>query len=439
MKKYCPLFIAIFLAIFFIRPVFAQATPDKDPPVGSNYRRVSPSPAPSLTPVDDDENMPADSSTTTPTQNQRYEAFLQNLNSRAKVGIPKIMAAENLVVTEDIDGDLYAFGNNVQIDGDVNGDLIAAGASVMINGNVSDDVRVAAATVIINGEVGKNVTVGAGELVFDQNSVVNGSVIAGAGNTTFAGQILGKVWLGGQDANLTGNFGHDFETSVEELSVNSNVMVAGNFKAKVDSEFSSEDSLIKQDQVGGKREITRRVSETSEAKQVQPEQDKMGRALAMAMITKFLLKVATGMVMGSLALYFFPKVSEKLSAFLLGNPLASVGYGFAALVLTPMAVVLMMVLVVTLPLGFFTLMFYMMMLVAAKWVSARTLGVWLAKMMKVAWLKNKYAQLALGLVVLFALSAVPVLGWAVKTIAFFLGMGALVNLVMEVFGKKVKV
>ncbi len=378
--------------------------------------------------------------TVTPTQEQQYAQFLRQLDSSSPVAvaIPKIFAKEDLVIEEDIEGDLYAFGSNVQIDGNVTGDVIAAGANVIINGNISDDLRVVGAKVIINGQVGKNVTVGAAELTFGEMSRVNGSVIAGAGDSMFAGEINGKLWLGSGNAILAGDFNNDVEVNADNLTSRSSVYIAGDLKARVGADSTAEASLT-QDQVGGKIDISRQpVKESTQTKKVKVDSKKVGSALVVAEIVKIVFKFITGMIVGSLALYFLPQVSKKVVSYLTTNPLASLGYGFATLILVPIAALLLMVMVVTLPLGVFSLFVYIMMLMAAKWVSAKAIGTWLAKLVDEKWLKNDYVQLALGLFILFTIGAIPVLGWAVKAVSLFLGTGALANLLIETLSKRGK-
>lgn len=430
MKKFLFLLLTFFLAGWLAAPVQAESLPEEVQQMQDLRRLEKAKAAQSNTTV---------KPTVTPTQEQQYAQFLRQLDSSSPVAvaIPKIFAQEDLVIEEDIEGDLYAFGSNVQIDGNVTGDVIAAGANVIINGNISDDLRVAGAKVIINGQVGKNVTVGAAELTFGEMSRVNGSVIAGAGDSMFSGEINGKLWLGSGNAILAGNFNNDVEVSADNLTSRPSTYIVGDLKARVGAE-STDDASLTQDQVAGKIDISRQPVEESAPKKVKVDSQKVGSALIMAEIVKIVFKFITGMIVGSLALYFLPQVSKKVVSNLTVNPFASLGYGFAALILTPIAAILLMVMVVTLPLGIFSLFIYVMMLMAAKWVSAKALGTWMAKLVDEKWLKNDYVQLALGLFILFAFGAIPVLGWAVKAVALFLGTGALTNLLVESLSKRGK-
>jgi len=109
--------------------------------------------------------------------------------------------------------------------------------------------------------------------------------------------------------------------------------------------------------------------------------------------------------------------------------MANVGWGFAYLFLTPIVILLAMVSIVALPIAGVIGLFYIFTIIVAKWVSAYAIGVKLAENMKIKALENKYLGFAVGMLILSAIGFVPILGWLIKSVAFFIGIGAIFSIV----------
>ncbi|MBT3250014.1 MAG: polymer-forming cytoskeletal protein [Candidatus Pacebacteria bacterium] len=330
---------------------------------------------------------------------------------------PHFRSGEMVVMTEDLVGDVYVSGGTVMIDGKIDGDLLVGGGTVTLNGEVTEDVRIGAGEVVFNGQVGQDVTVGAGTVTFGPSSEVAGSVIAGSGMVVFNGKVMGDVWAGAGAAQLAGNFGQNVNLETSEMQVLPNAVISGDLNAKYEDKIDVSD----QAQIVGEQNLEQRyrVAQTEKARD---QMANFGKGMGQA---KSGMALILGLVSGLILMYFFPKVTDAVTDQLLKNPLSSLGWGFAKLMIVPLSAVLLMVTVVGLPLAFLMLMGYSVGMMTASWIAGKAIGEVVYKESKVTFLKNRYLQFILGLVLLSLAGLLPLVGWLIKLVAFLMGFGAL--------------
>jgi len=155
----------------------------------------------------------------------------------------------------------------------------------------------------------------------------------------------------------------------------------------------------------------------------------VGGLLVKATLIEFFMKLAMGIVSGSILIYFLPKFVEQVSKGVLEVPVANAGWGLVYLFITPIVILLSMISIVALPVAGIITLVYILSIIIAQWTVAYALGIKLAKNLKVKAFENKYLGFAVGLLVLNAVGFVPILGWLVKMIAFFIGMGAIFSII----------
>ncbi len=111
-----------------------------------------------------------------------------------------IASAGTVRVDGTVDGDLVASGGQVTVAGTVTGDVLVAAGSTTISGQVDGDVRVASGRARLEGRVGEDVLLAVGQATVASGARVGGDLIFGAGQMTMDGAIAGSV-LG-----ATGNY-----------------------------------------------------------------------------------------------------------------------------------------------------------------------------------------------------------------------------------------
>ena len=123
----------------------------------------------------------------------------------------KIQAGGQITISSDetVGGDLYASGGRVLIEGTVDGDLIVAAGQVTISGEVSGDVMASAGAVDISGDIGGDARVASGQ------SSVSGSIgedlFVASGQTTItdSGEVGEDLVFGSGRMAMNGTVGGD--------------------------------------------------------------------------------------------------------------------------------------------------------------------------------------------------------------------------------------
>lgn len=273
---------------------------------------------------------------------------------------------------ETVDGNLEAFAGSVLVRGTVTGDLNGAAGNVRIEGTVQGDVSVASGTVVVA-----------------RNATVGGNLDAGAETVTVAGRVDGDVTAGSRVLRLTdtASIGGDV-TYGETLDRAPGAVVAGS---------------VERGQVGGGVSI-------GPGPQISGWLFSVYVLLANAALGVFLLLV-------------FPEFSRTVADRAIDAPLQSGGIGLLTLLGTPIALVAVALTIVGIPLSLLGIFLF----VAVAWTGALygryALGTWLTD---VAGVENRWLALFTGLLVVFALKLLPVVGGLVELLAVLLGLGALV-------------
>lgn len=328
---------------------------------------------------------------------------------------PYLNLGNNITISGTINGDAYLLGNFVTIDGTINGDLIVGGGVVTIKGRVSDDIRAAGGIVTIDGKVGKNVTAFGGTTTLGTDADVEGDVIAGGGNIAYLGNIDGKALIYGDEVALAGRVGGNVNTTAEKVTVSKTAILDGNLSYTSDKEAS----------VSGEARIAGTVKRTPAGKaltQVVPQ--------AKGVLFRFrLLSYLSILLVGLILLKIAPRQVTAVAKLIGEQPWRCLGLGFLTLVLTPIAVVILVVSIIGIPLGAILGAVYILILSLSSIFAGLFLG---QKIFDLANFKeNSYAMMMIGLLLLYLLFAVPVVGGFVRILSLLAAIGAMVTLKRE--------
>jgi hypothetical protein len=309
---------------------------------------------------------------------------------------------------ETVQGDLIASGGTVRIDGRVDGDLVASGGQVIVAGTVTGDVLAGAGSSTISGEVGGDLRAGTGQARIEGR--VGEDVLLGAGQATVASgaQIGGDLIFGAGRMQMDG-------------------AVAG-------SVLGSTGNYTRAGSVGG-----------SERVNVGQPEEEQAPTLADRTVDA-LRRYVSILVIGVLLLWLLPRVIRGAADAARGRPLVSFGIGilgFIAVIVVLVLVVLVTVLVAVvlglLGLGSLTgvtvfggvlvaaiIVFGFVLAVA--FAAQATVGLALGRLLFrgegrsfLSWL----GALAIGVLVVVLVAAIPVAGGWLEALLVLLGLGAL--------------
>jgi hypothetical protein len=364
-------------------------------------------------------------------RNRRFRAGISLIVLTLAVSLPGLAMETrtgNMVTVrqnETVNETLFASGETVKIEGVVNGDLFTAARSLAVHGTVTGNIFTWSRTVDVDGHVGGSI------FAFAQNATVRGQighsvyswveflrlepgsrvasdVIVGSQESNLLGKINGGLMAFAGLVNVRGDIGRNIIAHVGEMNLNSPAHVGGGLR--VDVHHRTDVRIGDGVTIAGPTNIhvSSRISRYSRP--------------------SFYIWRAIGLVgtflVGWLVMYLFPAFFESTS-HAVGAGWRSFLLGFAILVGTPVAVLLVAITMIGFPLALMTLGLYFIALRLAIVFVGAFVG-WL--IFKPAQPRPGHALLAffIGLLIITVLFQFPFgLGIVFKFLAFCLGLGAL--------------
>ncbi len=328
---------------------------------------------------------------------------------------PYIKAGDNITISGTINGDAYVAGGVVTIDGEINGDLLVGGGVVTIKGKVENDVRAAGGMITIDGKVGRNVTALGGTVTFGSDTDIDGDVVVAGGTFAHLGNIDGKALIYSSDTTLGGRVGRDITVTAEKVSVLKTALLDGNLNYTADKEAS----------VSAEARIVGAVKRTA----LTQVGSSVRKGLSGVRFGVNLLSYLSMLLLGLILLRVAPRQTTAVAKLIGEQPWKSMGFGFLGLVLAPVAIVILMISVVGVPLAAILTGAYILIISTSSLFTGLFVG---QKVFDLINLKeNTYAMLAVGLLLLQPLLALPTVGGLVRFFSVLVASGAVVVLGRE--------
>jgi cytoskeletal protein CcmA (bactofilin family) len=141
-----------------------------------------------------------------------------------------------------IDGDLVAFAaEEVVISGEVTGNVTAIAPKVTVTGTVADSLRVTARELEVTGNVGSDVVAAVISAEFGPDSEVTGDLIVWALDLTATGSVGGDLEGTLRRISLEGQIGGDVNVTVGKLTITGPLSVDGDLDYRSANEASGLD------------------------------------------------------------------------------------------------------------------------------------------------------------------------------------------------------
>jgi len=333
-----------------------------------------------------------------------------------------LITGATLLINSDINGDLYCAGQNIVINGYVKGDIACMGQSVKINGIVDGNIRVMAQTVEINGQVSRNLTTGSQGLILGPKTNIKGDIFFGSQNAQLGGLIGRDLAGAGETVTITGSLARNASIAGNNISIMETAKIGGNLDYYTDKTTSPS---IEKKNIRGT--VTRHDVETPQKTEVK---NKMTKVTSVAHVISFFFSILSFAVLGLVLIYFDRKNTEKRLSSIIEKPLVMGLIGLTSLIVAPFVFFILMVTMIGIPLAFVVLLVFIIALIIASLYPSAVYGkVFFEKILK----KEKislYWKMAVGVVLLGAVSCIPVVGWTIAFISFCLGLGAFITSLM---------
>jgi hypothetical protein len=322
-----------------------------------------------------------------------------------------------LNLTERVEGDAILAGGHVTTASEIKGDLMAVGGEVSVAGAIDDDLYAAGGTVRLDAIVNGNARLAAGEVDVGPATIVAGGVSITGGEVDFQGVAHKYLQASGGTVRLDGEVIGDAEVRAKELLIGPTARIGGRLVYHGPSEPTVPEGAV----INGGIEF--HPSDIGrQFRDVQP----VVRDAATGLGT-FLWFLGVFLA-GALFVVLLPGFTSEAAAAIGRKPLPSLGLGLAILLCVPFVAVVLLITIIGIPVALLLMSLYLLVLflgwiIAALFLAQR--GLTALRPGRPVTRGGQLLALLAGLVVLWLLRQVPLVGGLVGFVALLAGIGAL--------------
>lgn len=338
-------------------------------------------------------------------------------------------AGETVVRTLDADRDVFAAGRSTTVLGKTQGDMHVSGFDVKMNADVSEDAYAAGATVTISGAVGKDLSAAGFTVRLEPSARVGENARLMAATLNIEAPIAGSLAATGRDVYLNAEVVGDARIFARSLRFGPDARVDGQLIYSTEDKLDVPASVASPDRVRFEPVDATRVWDELENIREMPILPTMA-----SMLFGFLITLLFFIVLGAVALGFFPKRLEAMRASISDAFGQTALLGVIGLSLLFGAVPVVALTIVGLP-----LVPILLLLIVATWTLSYALGAY-AIATRLWFGLGGDADLgmlvrliifALAIIAIALLNFIPFVGWVVNYTLVLLGLGAITRLVFE--------
>jgi hypothetical protein len=329
------------------------------------------------------------------------------------------LAGTDVTVVAPLAGDLLAAGGTITANAPIAGDVILAGGTVNIQKAVAGDVRIMGGQVTVNAPVAGDLIIAGGTVVASTSA--RDTRIAG-GEVKLLGGANGPVVLYGSDITLAGNFQGDVTIEASNsVTISDGTHIHGALRYNAPQQIVTPASAV----------IDGGATYIGSSSFLPTSQEAHTFAIAGATIL-FLVHLLAVLILAGLLAGLFPHFTERIAERTLvdhspGKFVLLALLGFGILVATPVLIFILVVsfvgIGVALMLAALYALFIMLAYVYAGIIAGAALSRALLKRYVITW-----KEAVLGMLVLYLIGTIPVIGLLVKFILMMAAGGAIASL-----------
>ena len=333
-----------------------------------------------------------------------------------------LAGAQTINVSGPVTRNLFLAGQNIDVSGAAAGDLIAVGATLTVSGRIGGAVRAGAGAIYINGGVGQDVLAGGAALVIGKNSEVRGDVAAGCQKLEIAGTVRGDVKAVANEVVISGSIDGDVDVTVaDKLTLTPDARVYGNLRYRSSKTLD----VANPDNVFGNIEHVQLPTrkEIEDLRQMKPRPGMFVRFF----LPFTILSIIGALVVGFLLVAIWKHVLNEGLARSFAHWRRTLGFGAIGFLIGPMSILVAFALIITIPAGLIALAAYLVSLYLAKVLAGMFTGRLLFRIFGAPEVSLWWAA-PVGIVIVFALCAIPYAGWAFWVASMAAGFGVIAEL-----------
>jgi cytoskeletal protein CcmA (bactofilin family) len=376
--------------------------------------------------------------------------LLATAANAANLGSDHVVLGGDASVTTPVTGDSVLVGGKIEVRAAVSGNLVATGGKVDILSSIGRDLFAAGGKVTLAGPVAGDARILSGKVEITPEGKIQGNASIAGNSIQVHGPVGGRLELGGDDVLIDSSISGDVDAAGKHVELGPNARIAGRLR------YASPLELVRDPaaQVQGSIEHTARSNvrwthgSWSDHKDRQDDQDDdsweaqgwpfQGTPLAGPQWrgwlrgpfhhygTGFLggLAVLTALIIGAL----LPGLSQRLAATVSTQWGWSVCVGLLALVLTPIAAVILCITIIGIPVAavlILALLLLMFLGYAASGVAFGELALYRLAPARYNETALRIIAGVLAMIVVVLAARAPFIGGLVSIIATLTGIGAL--------------
>ncbi|MDH7602495.1 MAG: polymer-forming cytoskeletal protein [Armatimonadota bacterium] len=315
-------------------------------------------------------------------------------------------AAVRTRVEAEVSGDLVAAAvQEARVSAPIDGYVILAGRNVDLGGNVRNDAWLLGQVVTVHSCVMDNAYLAGAAVVTDKRSRVGKDLFAAGGTVSLSGTVGRDVRAAARTLVIDGSVRGNLYAKTNELRLLDHAVVYGNVYCE------SPNPIWRSTKAKVMGQIIHRLPVNKRAKSV--FWSKLGR---------WFRRLAAAIVFGAVLLAAFPSQTMGAAETVKKSFWQSLGIGFIAAIVVPIASVITLITVIGMPLGLAALAIYAVLLYTSGLFTAYALGTLVTKRFGTS--ASRLAVLVCGVVLLSIVYELPLLGWAAKLTGVLVGLGA---------------
>lgn len=347
-------------------------------------------------------------------------AFAQD--DRFSFGGDEHAAGNQAAIATLVDRDAFAAGFNVQITDPVAGDAHAAGYSVVIRGDVTGNIYAMGNSVAISGRVGQDVSATGTNILIAGTKGIAGNARLAGGNVVISAPISGTVTLVAGSAILDAPVAGDFYFGGDNIKFSDQALILGNVTIESSSDVIVPESVASADRVTIEKIEPYEIAVS--ASDIAQQSIKGFWPIWVPIIAALVIFLIASVIW----LALFPKRSLIAYRVAMAKPWKSLLLGMFGLATFMGLVPVVAMTVIGIPL----IPVVVIALILAGLIGYIA-GTWfLATKVLAAFgfgsesVSKRVIAMIVGLLIAWALSIIPFIGWLIQLVLVFLGLGAVV-------------
>lgn len=336
---------------------------------------------------------------------------------------------QNVSIKGEVNGDIYAFGQEVEVTGDVAGTIFCGASTVDIDAQINGSIWAGAGKVRIAGNVYNNVLIFGGTLDVEENTRVGNDLIVYGGKAKIAGEVDGVI-KGGMGTFVMSGKSASVNINADKITIKSGASISGDLVIE-----SGQEPTIEED-----AEILGEIR----LKSIGDVDEEVAFAIApiivfLIIVFKVIVFIAK-IIVGIVLIVLSKKYVRRIMDTMVTKPWHCLGWGFVGLIVIPVAVIILLSILFGYPFAVFGAYVYTIIFYLASIFAGLVIGEKVIRLFKKEGDVSLYLSFIVGMIVLFVLGLIPILGFIVKIIVLLFGSGMVLygswNLIREMKAKE---